>query len=484
MFKLFRKKLNKTVKVIKNLYNRKITITNKQKTDEQKNNNDKSKELNKVFVTIGCCFGVLLLTLIFKYIILDIVFNYDYIVHNGEKMKWFINNNNYIKTTNKHYTIHGSGTLTIELNENDNLFNALLRNGLERDSINSVLAMFNKKIDLRSLKPGQTFEVNYNFETILKPVDAIKKTAKNTLPVMKTLAEMRNITRMAFKQSNGIRYIVEKNNDSYVLHIEKPKLIVNTHVINGTIQNNLFTDAMVNDIKASTLYNVLNEYAFLIDFQRDLRKGDKFVFLVETSKDGEGDIIEEKVLYSNLILSDHDYEVFRFEGRFYDRNGRSIQKNLLRTPVDGAKITSGFTSRRKHPILGYTRAHKGIDMAVPTGTPIYAAGDGVVEEIQLNHPAYGKFVLIRHNREYSTKYAHMSRVGNIKVGQQVKQRQTIGYVGMTGLATGPHLHYEVIRYGKHINPRSVRSVATKQLDDKKMEQFKILINNVDELLEH
>ena len=453
MFKLFRKKLNKTVKVIKNLYNRKIMITNKQKTDEQKNNNDKSKELNKVFVTIGCCFGVLLLTLIFKYIILDIVFNYDYIVHNGEKMKWFINNNNYIKTTNKHYTIHGSGTLTIELNENDNLFNALLRNGLERDSINSVLAMFNKKIDLRSLKPGQTFEVNYNFETILKPVDAIKKTAKNTLPVMKTLAEMRNITRMAFKQSNGVKYIVEKN-------------------------------TMVNDIKASTLYNVLNEYAFLIDFQRDLRKGDKFVFLVETSKDGEGDIIEEKVLYSNLILSDHDYEVFRFEGRFYDRNGRSIQKNLLRTPVDGAKITSGFTSRRKHPILGYTRAHKGIDMAVPTGTPIYAAGDGVVEEIQLNHPAYGKFVLIRHNREYSTKYAHMSRVGNIKVGQQVKQRQTIGYVGMTGLATGPHLHYEVIRYGKHINPRSVRSVATKQLDDKKMEQFKILINNVDELLEH
>jgi murein DD-endopeptidase MepM/ murein hydrolase activator NlpD len=156
----------------------------------------------------------------------------------------------------------------------------------------------------------------------------------------------------------------------------------------------------------------------------------------------------------------------------------------LKTPVDGARITSGFTTRRKHPVLGYTRAHKGVDMAVPTGTPIYAAGDGVVAEIKLNDRSYGKYVLIRHNSEYSTKYAHMSRVANIKKGQRVKQRQVIGYVGMTGLATGPHLHYEVIRYGKHVNPSKINAVEIKKLDNSKIPEFKKFVNYIDNTLKN
>ena len=436
-----------------------------------------------LFVCGGFFVGVLLSVVVFKFVVLDIVFGSGHLAHNDGKVKVFVNSKNYIKQQkNEEFSSHGSGEIVVQLLENDNLFSALVREGFARENINDVLALFYKKVDLRSLKTGQQFVISYNFETTLEEQSFSKSNKAVLLPAMKIPVENRTITKMTFKQSNGMRYVVEQNEGGYILHIIKPKLIVKTHVINGTIQNNLFTDAMVGDIKASTLYNVLNEYAFLIDFQRDLHRGDKFIFVLETTRDSDDDVVDEKVLYSNLILSGRNYEVFKFDGRFYDRKGKSIQKNLLRTPVDGARITSGFTSRRKHPILGYTRAHKGVDMAAPTGTPIYAAGDGVIAEVQLHHPAYGKFVLIRHNREYSTKYAHMSRVARVRVGQPVKQRQIIGYVGMTGLATGPHLHYEVIRYGKHINPRSIKAVATKQLENSKMKKFDEVIAYIDEIL--
>jgi murein DD-endopeptidase MepM/ murein hydrolase activator NlpD len=257
---------------------------------------------------------------------------------------------------------------------------------------------------------------------------------------------------------------VSRNNGSYILQIEKPKLITKRHVVSGIITTNLFSDVLVSNIKASTLYNVLNEYAFLIDFQRDLHVNDKFIFVLDTSTDEDGDVLSENILYVNLILSGKNYEIFNFNNRFYDRKGRSIERSLLKTPVDGARMSSKFNPKRKHPILGYTKAHLGVDLAVPSGTPIYASGDGVITRKTYNS-AYGNYIEIRHNNEYSTRYAHMSKfANNLKVGQKIRQRQVIGYVGMTGLATGPHLHYEVLRHGRHINPSTVKATVRKTLN--------------------
>jgi murein DD-endopeptidase MepM/ murein hydrolase activator NlpD len=171
---------------------------------------------------------------------------------------------------------------------------------------------------------------------------------------------------------------------------------------------------------------------------------------------------------------------FRFEGRdgdvdYYDPRGRGVRKALLRTPIDGARLSSGFGLRR-HPVLGFSRMHKGVDFAAPSGTPIQAAGDGVVE-VAGWQGSYGNYVRIRHAANYSTAYGHMSRIG-VKAGQRVKQGQVVGSVGSTGVSTGPHLHYETLREGQHINPLSIKLPAGRQLEGRELAQFQ---NQVDEV---
>ena len=432
---------------------------------------------NVYYWLIGFVIGISFALFLFYQISQYIQASSNAIKNNVYKISIFGKNNNYIRVSNDYMRSNGSGEIIIKLGERDNLFSALTRNGFSRENVNEIMGSFVRDIDLRKLQSGHEFLVQYVFD-----VDYVAKGNSNIFPVAKKIVEKRRIKKMVFKYKKGVRYIIEDNNDAYILHIQQPKLTVKTHVISGVIKNNLFTDTIVEGVNATTLHNLLNEYAFVIDFQRDLHVGDKFIFVLETTRDNYDDLIEEKIMYSNLILRGVKYEVFNFNGKLYDRNGRTIQKNLLRTPVDGFRISSNFQSRRKHPILGYTRAHTGVDMAVPTGTPIYAAGDGQVVEIQSNHPAYGKFVKIKHNREYSTKYAHMSRIANLRVGQYVKQRQVIGYVGMTGLATGPHLHYEVIRYGKPINPRGIKAVETRKLSNEDMEDFNRVVNGIDLLV--
>ena len=373
---------------------------------------------------------------------------------------------------------HGSKKMSFTLKYGSDLFTTLLQNGFNRDDVTNVINILRKKINLHSLKENQIFHVNYTFEMKFMP----SKSRTNLLPEKHELTEVRKIEKIFFKQPDGSRYIIENNDGAYLLHIERPELIKKIHVISGTITNGLFKDVLTRDIKMNTLYNTLNEYGFLIDFQRDIHKGDKFIIVLDTVKDGDGDTISEKVLYSNLILMGKKYEIFNFHDNFYDRKGQSVQKTLLKTPIDGARVSSNFNLHRKHPVLGYVRAHRGIDLAAPTGTHIYSAGDGVVVELDNAHESYGKFVTIRHNDQYMTRYAHMSRIAKIKVGQSVKQRQIIGYVGMTGLATGPHLHYEVMRYGKHINPSTIKVVSIKQVDAKNMENFKRTVKNIDSVL--
>ena len=365
------------------------------------------------------------------------------------------------------------------LEHGDNLSTLLTKNGFNRNEIVKIIRLLAKvKANLSHLSTGQTFKITYNSIISYDKIDNLNSLIR---PAKREKNEHRIIEKLFFKHSNGMRYTIIKNDDDFTAHIEKPKLVTKTHIVTGVINTSLFADVVDADVKPTTLHNVLNEYAFLIDFQRDLHPGDQFVFILDTSKDADGDTVAEKVLYMNLILSKKKHEIFNFNDKFYNRNGESIKKTLLMTPVDGAKITSNFMSKRRHPILGYSRAHKGVDMAAPTGTPIYAAGDGVIT-VKRRDGGYGNWIEVKHNTSYSTRYAHMSRFANVSVGQRVRQRQVIGYVGMTGMATGPHLHYEVLRNGTQINPKRMTFPSVYRLTKDKLADFKKIVAELDGML--
>jgi murein DD-endopeptidase MepM/ murein hydrolase activator NlpD len=255
----------------------------------------------------------------------------------------------------------------------------------------------------------------------------------------------------------------------------------------GTIDDSLYLAAARVELPQDVTYSLVKLFSWDVDFQRDLRQGDGFETLFEevSLEDGSGASRGGDLLFAGLTLSGEILDAYRFEVEdgtveYYDRTGRSLRKFLLRTPVDGARLSSGFGMRR-HPILGYSRMHKGVDFAAPSGTPIYAAGSGRVASAGRNG-GYGNYVQIRHSGEYSTAYGHMSRIAKaIRAGARVQQGQVIGYVGTTGRSTGPHLHYEVLRNSAQVNPLSIKQPPHTQLAGADLERFRAEIDRIDRL---
>ena len=214
-------------------------------------------------------------------------------------------------------------------------------------------------------------------------------------------------------------------------------------------------------IPAAILSDVYDLLAFEMDFERDIRAGQKFSVMYEENYCNGKKVDTGHVIAISFDALRGNVKMYRFkkadgEAGYYDENGNGAIKSLKRTPINNAKITSNFSGGRKHPVLGYTRAHKGVDFRAPTGTPIPAAGAGRVVARSYNS-GHGNFVKIRHNGSYETLYAHMSKFAKgVNVGTTVRQGQIIGYAGSTGLSTGPHLHYEIIKDGKHVNPMTVK----------------------------
>jgi murein DD-endopeptidase MepM/ murein hydrolase activator NlpD len=255
----------------------------------------------------------------------------------------------------------------------------------------------------------------------------------------------------------------------------------------GTIDDSLFLSADRADVPRGITIDLIRLFSWDVDFQRDIRAGDSFETLFEevSLEDQSGAVRGGDLLYAGLSLSDEILDAFRFEPEdgeveYFDRTGRSLRKFLLRTPVDGARLSSTFGMRR-HPILGYSRMHKGVDFAAPTGTPIYAAGSGRVAAAGRNG-SYGNYIRVRHSGEYSTAYAHLSRFAKgIRSGQRVRQGQVIGYVGTTGRSTGPHLHYEVLRNDQQINPLKLKQPPATQLAGADLERFNQEVARIDRL---
>jgi murein DD-endopeptidase MepM/ murein hydrolase activator NlpD len=255
----------------------------------------------------------------------------------------------------------------------------------------------------------------------------------------------------------------------------------------GAIDDSLFLSADRADVPRGITIDLIRLFSWDVDFQRDIRVGDGFEALFEevSLEDQTGDVRGGDLLYAGLSLSGEILDAFRFEREdgeveYFDRTGRSLRKFLLRTPVDGARLSSTFGPRR-HPILGYSLMHKGVDFAAPSGTPIYAAGSGRVVTAGRNG-GYGNYIRVRHSGEYSTAYAHLSRFAKgIRPGQRVRQGQVIGYVGTTGRSTGPHLHYEVLRSDQQINPLKIKQPPATQLAGADLERFNEEVARIDRL---
>ncbi len=249
------------------------------------------------------------------------------------------------------------------------------------------------------------------------------------------------------------------------------------------VKVSLYGSASQAGIPQTIVANAIRIFSWNVDFQRDIHPNDTLEVMYESYETESGNVSKTgDILYAKLKLGNREIPLYRFEmsdGRvdYFQPDGRSIKRTLMKTPINGARMSSGF-GKRRHPVLGYTKMHKGVDFAASRGTPIFAAGDGVIEKAGW-FSSYGKYIRIRHNSKLKTAYAHMSKIKpTIKPGRRVKQGQVIGYVGTTGRSTGPHLHYEVLSRGRQVNPRSVNLPTGEELSGKEMANFKATVNKM------
>ena len=296
--------------------------------------------------------------------------------------------------------------------------------------------------------------------------------------IIKKLDDSSNsLINFVYPISNTSRVEVRKYQNSFLVKENILQLNKKEVVVKNVIRNNLYESAVESGVEPNIIVEFARIFGFEVDFQRDIRKGDWFEILYEKFEDDNNKVRDTgKIIYASMFVNGEEinlYNVkFKNEEEYYDIKGKSITKSLMKTPINGARLSSSF-GMRKHPILGYNKMHKGTDFAAPSGTPIMASGSGTVTRARWCGGG-GNCVKIKHNSTYETIYAHMkSFAKGIREGKKVKQGQTIGYVGSTGLSTGPHLHYEVIVNGKKVNSQKLKLPSGKVLKGEERKQFEL-----------
>ena len=373
------------------------------------------------------------------------------------------------------------------------LFEKTLENIYLKNTVNSII---------KNLKPR--FEtINYRIQTgdtlakVLNKINISKNEKKKILKKVLKLKLVNNLKKnhkISFKidkkepikilefsiQASKTKSILFTRNsisdefDSIEIEKDLKKILVYKE---AEITSSLYSAAVEMEVQPNVIIDFARIYGFQIDFQRDIWKNDSFQILYEVFVDQNGKILETgNIIYANLILQGKNNSLYIFKVKnnydHFDNYGKSIRKSLMKTPINGARLSSSF-GMRKHPISGFNKMHQGTDFAAPMGTPIMASGDGKIVRARWCGGG-GNCVKIKHNSTYSTVYSHMSKFGrNIKKGKRVKQGQIIGYVGSTGMSTGPHLHYVVIENGKKINSQKLKLPSGKILKGKERELFEI-----------
>ena len=365
------------------------------------------------------------------------------------KSSEFNNIKNYIfKNLNSPYQ-----EFTYTVQNNDTIDKVLRKFDVDVNDIKNITAQIaNKKLS--------NIFINTEIRIITKEDQGINKLVSFFYPVDE-------ITSVEVKR-NKDEFVVNKN----ILKLEKQEV-----VLSNIIKNNLYSSAVEVGVEPNIIVEFANIFGFEVDFQRDIQVGDKFEIYYERLLDEDGVVRNTgKIFYASMFVNNKEISLYNFkynnETGFYDVDGKSVIKTLMKTPINGARLSSSFGFRR-HPILGFNKLHQGTDFAAKTGTPIMASGSGVVVMAQ-KYKGYGNYVKIRHNSTYETAYAHMSKYGRgIRKGVRVNQGQIIGYVGSTGLSTGPHLHYEVIANGKRVNSQRLKLPTGKTLDNEARNKFEV-----------
>ena len=404
----------------------------------------------------------------------------------------------------------GVESRTVTLDAGDTLAGMLEDFGISAQDANAVVTAMGKNFDARALKTGQTFDLTYSVATtdatatpgsaaprtttvmvnnkpVVVPVDAgvedgSDATAENSEPISRLLS-------LHFSPSIEQEMTVTRTTEGgYTAELVKKELQAHSHRAGGTIDSSLYLAAMQAGIPADVVVDMIRMFSYKVDFQRDLHPGDKFEVYYDYYYTPDGTPAKYGAIsYAMMTLDGKDIPMYRFQpdaaepAEYFDGKGESAKGLLMKTPVDGARISSGFGSRF-HPILGYTRMHKGVDFAVPTGTPVMAAGSGTIQFMG-RASGYGNFVKISHGNSYSTDYGHLSRFApGMRRGARVRQGQVFAYSGMSGMATGPHLHYEILINNTQVNPLRVKMAQGRQLAGKLLAVFQRKRQEIDTMV--
>lgn len=356
----------------------------------------------------------------------------------------------------------------VVLESGDTLISLLKRVGANRETANNIFYSLKEHYDPRNLKAGQKLKVNVAIDTKTENI--------------------KSINYIMIEPTPGERIITAYDSDNacFETHVSKQEFIDEINSTSGVVDGNLSASMNKKGVPMRVVSNFINLFSYSVDFKRDLQKGDKFEIVYESQILPDGTLVKSgNILYAGLILRKQKISLYRFKdsnGRvdYYTEKGRALKKVLDRKPLakQNARISSPF-GKRFHPVLKKYKIHWGVDYAAPTGTPIYAGGDGVVQTAKYNG-SYGNYIKIRHNSEFSTAYGHMSRFAKgIRPGVRVTQGQIIAYVGSTGRSTGPHLHYEVIQNGRRVNPRTIKASTGENLSGNNLKKFKTLVARLD-----
>ena len=376
-------------------------------------------------------------------------------------------NNIYFKKTLSHiFDNFDPRYLTIEhkVSSGETLNGILEKHKIPKLEIKKIIKEFNK------IKKKTKLKINQQIVFTIDRNNKDKKVINLFFPVSKTkkIQLVRNFNKNIFESREIVKNLSKKINFK-----------------EGKILKSLYSSAVKSKIPPGIIVEFAQIYGFQVDFQRDIRKNDIYQIVYESFHDEEDKLFETgKIIFTNLVLTSQENPLYLFidkknEGH-YDPNGKSVKKALMKTPINGARLSSGY-GMRKHPILGFNKMHKGTDFAAPKGTPIMASGDGKIIRSRWCGGG-GNCIKIKHNSTYSTVYAHLSKFASgIKEGVRVKQGRIIGYVGSTGMSTGPHLHYEVIKNGKRINSQKLKLPSGKILSGKDRKLFEIQKIKIDVL---
>ena len=362
---------------------------------------------------------------------------------------------------------------TVALKSGETLMELLMNEGADRVDAYHAIAALRSHYNPRKLRAGQEIKLAFldGIETVAD--DANADDASNRL-----------LTSISLEPDIERTVEVTRDGDGSYSSNEIKKTFTDGFVrARGTIASSLFLDADRAGVPPQIIVEMIRMFSYSVDFQREIRAGDKFDVYFDRKFDENGvPVMEGDIAYASLTVGGKEHQLWRFKTKdgvwdYYDEKGRSMKKFLMRTPIDGARISSGF-GLRKHPILGYSKMHKGTDFAAPRGTPIYAAGNGVIE-IAGWVRGFGNYIRIKHANSYETAYGHMNGFAKgIKRGVRVHQGEVIGYVGTTGRSTGPHLHYEVHYRGKAVNPLGVKLPTGTQLAGADLKNYQAKRNRV------